>query len=93
MTKPVLDIILFSTKLAELVGWEGPGLVVAWYFFSGIIIRLISPAFGRLTALEQKIDVSTEASTQTYLITQKKSHFITEVIGKRKESMINSTNL
>ena len=56
MTKPVLDIILFSTKLAELVGWEGPGLVVAWYFFSGIIIRLISPAFGRLTALEQKIE-------------------------------------
>jgi len=52
VTKPILDIILFSTKLAELVGWEGPGIVVGWYFISGIIIRLVSPSFGRLTAME-----------------------------------------
>ena len=52
VTKPVLDIVLFSTKLAELVGWEGPGIVVLWYFVSGIIIRLVSPSFGRLTAME-----------------------------------------
>jgi ATP-binding cassette, subfamily D (ALD), member 3 len=49
-TKPVLDIILFSRKLAELVGWEGPGMIFAWYFISGVIIRFISPAFGKLTA-------------------------------------------
>lgn len=47
---------MFSTKLAELVGWEGPGIVVAWYFVSGLIIRLVSPSFGRLTAMEQKIE-------------------------------------
>jgi len=29
-TKPILDIVLFSKKLAELVGWKGPGIVVAW---------------------------------------------------------------
>lgn len=56
MTKPILDIFLFSSKLAELVGWEGPGMVVGWYFISGIIIRMVSPAFGRLTAAEQKIE-------------------------------------
>ena len=55
-TKPVLDIILFSRKLAELVGYEGPALVFAWYFVSGIIIRFISPPFGRLTAIEQKME-------------------------------------
>ncbi len=55
-TKPVLDIILFSKKLAELVGVEGPLLVFAWYLVSGIIIRFISPPFGKLTAIEQKME-------------------------------------
>lgn len=55
-TKPVLDIFLFSRKLAELVGWEGPLLVVGWYFISGVLIRLISPPFGKLTAIEQKLE-------------------------------------
>jgi ATP-binding cassette, subfamily D (ALD), member 3 len=55
-TKPVLDIILFSRKLSELVGYEGPALIFGWYFVSGIIIRFISPPFGKLTAMEQKFE-------------------------------------
>jgi ATP-binding cassette subfamily D (ALD) protein 3 len=54
--KPILDIILFSKKLSESVGWEGPAMIFAWYFLSGCIIRWISPAFGKLTALEQRIE-------------------------------------
>ena len=50
-TKPTLDIILFSKKLSELVGWKGPGLVGLWYLISGFIIKLISPPFGKLTAV------------------------------------------
>lgn len=56
VTKPFLDIILFSRKLAELVGWQGPIITFAWYAFSGFVIRLISPPFGRLTAVEQKLE-------------------------------------
>lgn len=52
----MLDIILFSKKLAELVGWEGPMLITVWYFISGMIIRFVSPPFGKLTAIEQKIE-------------------------------------
>lgn len=55
-TKPFLDIVLFSRKLAELVGWQGPGLIFAWYGFSGFIIKQISPPFGRLTAKEQSLE-------------------------------------
>jgi len=51
-TKPVLDIILFSRKLAELVGYEGPGLIFGWYAISAVIIKFISPPFGKLTAIE-----------------------------------------
>jgi len=50
-TKPILDITLFSRKLAELVGWRGPFLVVIWYLVSGIILRFVSPPFGKLTAI------------------------------------------
>jgi len=49
--KPMLDILLFSRKLSELVGWRGPGLVIAWYFFSGVLIKFVSPPFGKLTAM------------------------------------------
>lgn len=47
---------MFSRKLAELVGWEGPGLTFFWYFLSACIIRVVSPAFGKLTAIEQKLE-------------------------------------
>jgi ATP-binding cassette subfamily D (ALD) protein 3 len=56
VTKPILDITMFSKKLAQLVGYEGPAMVIAWYFLSGVVIRLISPPFGKLTAIEQKLE-------------------------------------
>jgi len=56
LTKPVLDIVLFSRKLAELVGWEGPTIIFAWYGLSGVIIKNISPPFGRMTAVEQQLE-------------------------------------
>jgi ATP-binding cassette subfamily D (ALD) protein 3 len=55
-SKPLLDIILFSKKLAELVGWEGPGMMIAWYLVSGIFIRFITPTFGKLIARQQDLE-------------------------------------
>lgn len=31
-------------------------LTIGWYFVSGVIIKLISPPFGVLTAKEQKLE-------------------------------------
>jgi len=56
VSKPVLDLVLFSMKLSELVGWEGPAWIIFWYFISGIVIRFISPPFGLLTAREQRLE-------------------------------------
>lgn len=53
LTKPLLDIIVFSKKLSELVGIEGPLLMIAWYVFSGILIKYISPPFGKLAEISQ----------------------------------------
>lgn len=54
-TKPTLDIILFSRKLAEVMGWTGPIVVIAWYLFSGILLKFLSPSFGKLIAGEQRL--------------------------------------
>jgi len=55
-SKPLLDIILLSRKLAELVGWEGPGMMISWYLASGIFIRFITPTFGKLVAKQQDLE-------------------------------------
>ena len=60
-SKPLLDIVLFSKKLAELVGWQGPAASIGWYFLSGVVIKYISPAFGKLTAIEQSLEGSYRA--------------------------------
>jgi len=43
---------MFSRKLSEVVGWEGPVLVFGWYILSVLVIRAITPPFGKLTAIE-----------------------------------------
>lgn len=53
LTKPLMDIILFSKKLSQSLGWQGPILLVGWYLLSGFIMKIISPPFGKLTAIEQ----------------------------------------
>lgn len=55
-SKPALDLILFVRKLSQLVGWQGPALIIGWYGISAFIIKMISPPFGRLTAMEQKLE-------------------------------------
>lgn len=55
-SKPILDIVLFSRKLAELVGWGAPAVVMLWYLLSGVFIKFVSPPFGKLTAIEQKLE-------------------------------------
>jgi len=52
-SKPILDIVLFTRKLSETLGYEGPVLMIAWYVLSGIVMRFIAPPFGKLTAIEQ----------------------------------------
>jgi len=62
LTKPMLDIVLFSRKLAELMGWGGPGMVMAYYAVSLFLIRIISPPFGTLAAITQNLEGRFRAS-------------------------------
>lgn len=66
-TKPALDIILFSRKLSDLVGWLGPASVIVWYLLSGVVLKFVSPPFGRLIAVEQRLE-GDYRSSQTDLV-------------------------
>ena len=61
-SKPLLDIILFSRKLAELLGWVGPSALIGWYLLSAIVLKVISPSFGVLYATQQKLEGEFRAS-------------------------------
>ncbi|KRX09691.1 P-loop containing nucleoside triphosphate hydrolase [Pseudocohnilembus persalinus] len=55
-TKPILDIILLTNKLVSNIGALAPGLILAWYLVSGVVMKFISPAFGKLTAISQTLE-------------------------------------
>jgi ATP-binding cassette subfamily D (ALD) protein 3 len=61
-SKPLLDIILFSKKLSELLGWFGPTALIGWYFGSAVILKFVSPSFGMLYATQQKLEGEFRAS-------------------------------
>lgn len=52
-TKPMLDMVLFSRKLAEYLSWKGPVYAILTYSLSSWVLRYLSPAFGRMRAIEQ----------------------------------------
>eukprot|EP00388_Colpodella_angusta_P020059 GDKJ01050058.1.p1 GENE.GDKJ01050058.1~~GDKJ01050058.1.p1 ORF type:complete len:1348 (-),score=367.43 GDKJ01050058.1:221-4150(-) len=75
VSKPVLDIVLFSRKLSQLVGVEGPLLVIGWYTVSAIAIKIVSPAFGELIAEEQELEGEYRAAHMNVVINSEEIAF------------------
>lgn len=50
VTKPILDIVMFTKKLSVLLGYEGPGIIFAWYLFCAVVMKNIAPPFGKMMA-------------------------------------------
>lgn len=55
-SKPMMDIIFFSLKLSKTLGWSGPGILAIWYLLSGMVMKLITPSFGKLSAIETTLE-------------------------------------
>jgi ATP-binding cassette subfamily D (ALD) protein 3 len=47
IAKPLVDIGLFAYKLGESVGIEAPVLMISYFFTTGLLLRTISPPFGK----------------------------------------------
>ncbi|RKP33592.1 ABC transporter transmembrane region 2-domain-containing protein, partial [Dimargaris cristalligena] len=54
--KPLVDIFLFAYKLGQAIGGSAPLAMVGYFFCSAVILRNISPPFGKYTAMEQSLE-------------------------------------
>lgn len=54
--KPSLDLILFTSQLSRSLGVRGTILLFANYYATVRILRAVTPAFGRLAAVEAKLE-------------------------------------
>lgn len=54
--KPVLDLALFTYKLGQILGWQGPSMMYAYFVFSAIVKKKLMPRFGRLVAKQSNLE-------------------------------------
>ncbi|KAF8067672.1 ABC transporter transmembrane region 2-domain-containing protein [Lyophyllum atratum] len=54
--KPSLDLILFTSQLSRSLGVRGTILLFGNYYATVAILRAVTPAFGRLAAVEAKLE-------------------------------------
>nr|AZL94687.1 ATP binding cassette subfamily D member 3 [Nephromyces sp. MMRI] len=55
-TKPLLDIILLTSRLSQSIGYTGPLSILCWYALSALMLRVLSPNFGIMAAETQRIE-------------------------------------
>lgn len=53
ISKPLLDLVLMARKLAETMGYQGPTLMMLWYFFCSVALKYVTPPFGDLISTQQ----------------------------------------
>jgi ATP-binding cassette, subfamily D (ALD), peroxisomal long-chain fatty acid import protein len=56
VTKPALDVILFSRRLAQTLGPAAPAYMLSYFVLCSVLLRSVQPPFGQLTADEQKVE-------------------------------------
>jgi ATP-binding cassette subfamily D (ALD) protein 3 len=56
IAKPIVDIGLFAWKLGQSIGAEAPLMMLAYFLTSGLVLRAVSPPFGKYTAMEQNLE-------------------------------------
>ncbi|KAJ3519840.1 hypothetical protein NM688_g9243 [Phlebia brevispora] len=54
--KPSLDLFLFTTQLSRTLGVRGTILLFVNYYVTARILRAVTPAFGRLAAVEAMLE-------------------------------------
>lgn len=54
--KPSLDLVLFTSQLSRSLGFRGTVLLFANYYATMTILRAVTPAFGRLAAVEARLE-------------------------------------
>ena len=55
--KPALDMFLFSTQLSKGLGDSGMGSLWWSYYATAIVLRIVTPPFGKFRAKEGELEV------------------------------------
>lgn len=56
VSKPLLDVVLFSSRLSRSLGPKGPIMMIGYFMLTSSVLRKLQPPFGRLTAEEQRLE-------------------------------------
>lgn len=56
LSKPAIDIYLFSRRLSRSLGPSGPLAMISYFAVCSILLRAIQPPFGTLAAAEQRLE-------------------------------------
>ncbi|CAO1628231.1 unnamed protein product [Parajaminaea phylloscopi] len=75
ISKPVLDMIVFNYQLASNLGWKGQFALFANYMVTGWVLRKATPAFGKLAALEAKLEGDFRAAHSRLIINAEEISF------------------
>ena len=54
--KPFMDVLLFGYELSKQLGYKSLVLTFGWYGLSAVLLKLISPPIGLLTAIGQELE-------------------------------------
>lgn len=56
VSKPAIDIVLFSRRLARSLGPFGPIAMILYFAVCSVLLRAIQPPFGQIAATEQRLE-------------------------------------
>ncbi|KAI9568072.1 ABC transporter transmembrane region 2-domain-containing protein [Boletus coccyginus] len=56
LMKPTLDLLLFTTQLSRSLGFRGTLLLFGNYYLTIKVLQAVTPAFGRLAAIEARLE-------------------------------------
>lgn len=54
ISKPLLDVIIYSVKLTQSIGGQGPAIMLAYLFMSGMFLTNLRKPTGQMTVEEQE---------------------------------------
>merc|ERR1719229_54835 len=56
LSKPILDIVIYAVGLTSTIGAQGPGYMLLYLFFSGLILTRLRRPIGKMTMIEQQYE-------------------------------------
>lgn len=89
IAKPLVDIGLFAYKLGESVGAEAPVWMLSYFLSTGLLLRTISPPFGKYVAIEQALEGDFRYSHSRVITHAEEIAFYNG--GDREKQIVNSS--